>query len=522
MFCHECGAKLEEGAAFCQECGAKVEQIEKSMEEPKAIDGMDIKKDSIDSKEKKIIDKQSLQIGMMKNKKNNNKKVPIIIGVILVFLIVLGIGIGLATNEENDNNFSNMTELTEVFENDDLSFEYPKAWEKTDDTGENCIVSLANIDIYSFISVWKFTEMPMTADSLYDIEDSYFVENYVTEDMNAVESVSLVAINDYPAREIIYSSADSNVGKVLYRSYFYAVDSVLYRVDLVKKETNPIDVDTVFDSVLNSYMVNADIVPDLNTNQDSYEDTTEDITEDITDVQEPAEILLEDIYFKDIPVSDFFEMSGDDIFNLFDGNCLTDQYGQIIYDDIVFISTDSGQVSVIDGEYPECFQVNGQILDSMDTVTQIFGNDYVEDGDSRTYYYPTYHISFGLDYFNVLIYRENVDTYNYMEVSGTTLEDYLAFGGTYISTMDGSSLGVGIYTSQEEGESEIGVAYAQLGDEVYFSGDLYPIRDNTFLIETGYEDEIILEFTYADPIYADLYVNGEYIEQYQMVEHYEP
>lgn len=439
MFCHECGARLEKGAAFCHECGAKVIQNGTSAEEQVTVVGGETTAEHNVSKEKTTVNLQKPQISMPG--KIKSKKVLAIIGAIVGFLMVLGLTTVLS-DEKKENNYEYMTEMAEVYESEDLRFEYPKAWEKADGTDESCVVALINTDIYSFISVWKLTEMPMTAESLYDIEDSYLVENFVTEDMNAVESISLVTINDYPAREVIYSSADANVDKAIYRSYFYAVDSVLYRIDFVKKETNPVDVDKVFDSVLDSYVIKADSVPDLST------DDGDGLA--VIEVQESQEISLEDIFFKDMQVSELLEMSSDDIIQYFGHDYLSGKYYEMVYDDIIFCMTEDGQVLSIDGEYPEYFQVNGQKLDNMDTVTEIFGEDYSEDDFSRTYYYPTYRISFTLDYPTIIICKENTDTYDYSEASEKTLDDYLILSGTYTGIMEGYSLGVGIYTSQEE------------------------------------------------------------------------
>lgn len=230
MFCHKCGNEIADGAEFCHKCGEKVVY------------------------EKTIQPTKNMPVNQPEKKKS--KKFPVILGM-AVLAVFAAIFIGIVLLSYSDDNFDNMMELTETFssEPDGISFCYPKAWTPAESDNDAILIQLENANIYSFIRVWKFTEMPSVANNLYDMEDTYFLENFVTQNLDVVESSALVNFNGVSAREVYYSASNSDVGTVYYRSYFYAVDSILYRVDFVKKENNPIDVDKVFDKIVNSYTI---------------------------------------------------------------------------------------------------------------------------------------------------------------------------------------------------------------------------------------------------------------------------
>lgn len=372
MFCHKCGYQLPDDARFCQKCGTRVLHMgTDEVVKPSSLPANNIPSDNAPKKK--------------------SRKLPIVLGVagLVVFIFIIAV---LFSGLHDNNNYDSMIELTKTFtsEADDISFRYPKAWSIGNNDNESIVVQLGNLDIYSFIYVWKFTEMPTVADNLYDMDDRYFIENFVTENYDDVESSSIVNLSGVYAREIYYSAPDSNVGTVYYRTYFYTIDSVMYRIDLVKKENNPIDVDTVFDAIMDSYTITAEASVDSNVNDSVLPDNT-----------------------------------------------------------------------------------------------SLVGDDDIMKG-----------------------YQE-------------PLENYYELSGFYGGSTEQSTLSISIYSSQEEGEVEIGNAEIYVKGDYYF-GYIIPLEKDVFGVFTDTGEEIVLVKTvFNDIIVLQLYMNNQYIEEYWMQEHYE-
>ena len=90
-------------------------------------------------------------------------------------------------------------------------------------------------------------------------------------------------------------------------------------------------------------------------------------------------------------------------------------------------------------------------------------------------------------------------------------------------SMGQATLSVGIYSSQEEGETAIGNAVIYTEDGKYFAGSLIPIDTDTYQVTTSIGEEVLLkEASFSDEVLLELYVDGQYIEQYYMTEHYVP
>ena len=101
------------------------------------------------------------------------------------------------------------------------------------------------------------------------------------------------------------------------------------------------------------------------------------------------------------------------------------------------------------------------------------------------------------------------------------LEDYSKLSGLYEGF--NSSLSISIYSSQEEGETVIGNASLYFENEEYYLGEIIVIPEkDIFLVETDEGEEVLLDVqSDYGVIVIDVYVNGQYIDGYSMVEHYE-
>ena len=108
-----------------------------------------------------------------------------------------------------------------------------------------------------------------------------------------------------------------------------------------------------------------------------------------------------------------------------------------------------------------------------------------------------------------------------------SLEYYSKFSGFYEGSTGQSSLSISIYTSWEE--TSIGTVGMYIGDEYYYLGEIIaePEKD-VYLVEADTGEEVMLDVHSGYGAYLDygitvidLYMDGQYIDEYTMVEHYE-
>lgn len=104
--------------------------------------------------------------------------------------------------------------------------------------------------------------------------------------------------------------------------------------------------------------------------------------------------------------------------------------------------------------------------------------------------------------------------------------DPLELAGLYQGTCEGASLDISIYSSPEDGS--IGSAYLAVASRDAFisytaGGEVRKMGiDNTYQIENEFGDIIVLKFYYSgDTLYCDVPLNGDDVDTYYMVEHYQ-
>ena len=69
---------------------------------------------------------------------------------------------------------------------------------------------------------------------------------------------------------------------------------------------------------------------------------------------------------------------------------------------------------------------------------------------------------------------------------------------------------------------KIGTADVYTNSRQHYSGVVTPVEKNVYKIATDTGEEVLLiEEDYGDVIMLQLYVDGQYLDEYQMVEHYE-
>ena len=102
------------------------------------------------------------------------------------------------------------------------------------------------------------------------------------------------------------------------------------------------------------------------------------------------------------------------------------------------------------------------------------------------------------------------------------IENYWGLSGFYIGNTGQSTLSFSVYTSQEEGEREIGSADIYTDNGQHYSGMVIPIEKGVYKVIADAGEEVLLVESSSDDVVAlQLYVDGQFLEEYRMKEHYE-
>lgn len=425
--------------------------------------------------------------------------------------------------------------FSETYTNEDegISFKYPAPWmpvNEMEDAVENAlgitVVGLANtlMPYQSFILVSKFPDNPLK-EYLF-IDNDEFVANF-SDEVSVIET-SVGELDGVMAREISYIDSEDRY----FQSYFYAVGTDLYRVDLACEEFHKEKFERIFDAIMNGYSVDTLMM----TNSDMYVNASETMNSDIN-----SNVPSVDIYFNNIPVSELLNSSTVELVQRFGGSYYANENGGISYDEIEFYMLDDETVGYIWSFSPECFSINGKALNVndegfiySDEIIELLGTDYEDEslssGYYMTYYYPSYTLSFGVNKFSevsdIRIYNlapANSDSFgNVSGVYQEPIENYWKLAGSYSDSMGMLTLRLSIYTSQEEGEIEIGTAEIYANNWQYYLGPIIPMEDNIYKVETDTGEEVLLVEAASDGgVVLQLYVDGQYLDEYQMKEHYE-
>lgn len=307
MFCFKCGTEIPNGSKFCEKCGASL------------ADGNVTQMP--DGKSAKAV-QQPVSVPADASKKKKRKKWPFILGgAVLLFLLIVIVAIGGGDDPESQPvQSSTEVELSETCTNDEegFSFKYPGGWKPVSEErmagligsveDEYPLVLLANEpeDIpeeNSYIMVSKFDVEQNAIDHLF-IEDEQFAETF-DEDVS-IKDTSVTELDDVSARKIVYVDSDG----LGYESYFYAVDSILYRIDFIWKGESAGSLQPFFDAVIGSYKITSD-KKDETAKTDSYNDspdsTEESVAQDRIDVGETQ--VIDNDYGKLKVTLDYAEFS---------------------------------------------------------------------------------------------------------------------------------------------------------------------------------------------------------------------
>lgn len=116
---------------------------------------------------------------------------------------------------------------------------------------------------------------------------------------------------------------------------------------------------------------------------------------------------------------------------------------------------------------------------------------------------------------------DNVSIPSDMEIDSEPIESY-RLSGYYSGMMGQSTISLSIYSSTED---EIGIGNADIyveGGQYSYYGEIAELTTNVYIVAADTDDEVLLSAsTWEDTIMLHLYVDGQLIEEYLMMEHYE-
>lgn len=414
--------------------------------------------------------------------------------------------------------------LTEYYTNEveGISFNYPIGWNILEKDSEYEVVEMIdsknNVDNVAIFRVSRILDQ-----NPYGV----FTEDETTVQKNINEYGEFLGlwdttIGDVPAKCLIFQTESWN-GESIERRYWYrnGHEDEMYQIACSYNASSAGVYEQIFDDIMASYVI-----------------TTATAQMDYV----PSDT---NICFNGILISELLNSSSTELVQMFGAGYNTDGNGRIAYNEIEFYMLNDETVDIIWSFYPEYFSVNGYILDTnIDGVTskneviellgQNFEEEWYDSGYYVTYYYPDYAISFGINKFSelseIVIYNlfsdEDDHDYfaNYFTDLNQSIEYFQRFGGSYAGNAYGSTMYLSIYSSLEEGEVSIGNAeVCAYGGQYYYFGSIIPLGNGTYMVETDIGDEVLLvESEYSDFIGFEMYVNGQFIDEYWLVEHYMP
>lgn len=119
--------------------------------------------------------------------------------------------------------------------------------------------------------------------------------------------------------------------------------------------------------------------------------------------------------------------------------------------------------------------------------------------------------------------RDNVNIPSDMQSDAEPIDKH-ELSGYYGGMMGQSTLSISIYSSQEENEMGIGNAEIYVeGGQYSYNGQIFELATNSYKVESDSGDEVLLAATkWEDTVIMQLYVNGQFVEEYLMMGQNEP
>lgn len=268
---------------------------------------------------------------------------------------------------------------------------------------------------------------------------------------------------------------------------------------------------------------------------------TDEWVEMVNATSENSDAVNVEFFYDDISVSELIGFSAVEIVQKFGGGYTADGNGQIWYHDIDFDMRDDETVDRIWIFDCEKCSINGELLKvnsdgviDSETVMDLLGQDYEDEwmdiGYFMTYCYPLYTLSFEINKYNAVcsIMVRNLavtESVSGLDAGGSMagqepIESYYVLAGKYDSTGQ-STLSLSIFSSQSEGERAIGNIWIYLQNGKSYEGEVFPLEKNGYQVVTDTGEDIMLAVSEdGDDIVLQLYVDGQYMEEFWMTEHF--
>jgi len=407
--------------------------------------------------------------------------------------------------------------LTEYYTNEveGISFNYPMGWKILEKDSEYEVVEMIdsknNVDSVAIFRVSRILDQ-----NPYGV----FTEDETTVQKNINEYGEFLGlwdktIGDVPAKCLIFQTERWN-GESIERRYWYRNGHAdeMYQIECSYNVSSSGVYEQIFDDIMASYAI-----------------TTATAQMDYV----PSDT---NICFNGILISELLNSSSTELVQMFGGGYNADGNGRIAYNEIEFYMLNDETVDTIWSFYPEYFMARGYTLDTnldyvvtkdeiVELLGQYFEEEWFDSGYYLTYDYPLYTISFGINKYSevsdiVVCNKNSVSTGSNAFGVNDAIENYYGLSGSYSGNMEESMLSLSIYSSREECEVSIGNVEIYVGNGDYYFGEIIAVEGNIYTVITETGDEVFLVESMVDgTIVLQLCVDGQCIEEYKMVEHYE-
>ena len=423
--------------------------------------------------------------------------------------VLLDLFNGLAMQEE--------VALTEYYTNEieGISFNYPMGWNILEKDSEYEVVEMIdsknNVDSVAIFRVSRILDQ-----NPYGVftEDETTIQKNINEYGEFLELWD-TTIGDVPAKCLMFQTESWN-GESIERRYWYrnGHEDEMYQIACSYNVSSAGVYEQLFDDIMASYVIT------IATAQMDYVPSDSDIC------------------FNGILISELLNSSSMELVQMFGGGYNADGNGRIAYNEIEFYMLNDETVDTIRSFYPEYFMARGYTLDTnldyvvtkdeiVELLGQYFEEEWFDSGYYLTYDYPLYTISFGINKYSevsdiVVCNKNSVSTGSNAYGVNDAIENYYGLSGSYSGNMEGAMLSLSIYSSREEGEVSIGNVEIYVGNGDYYFGEIIAVEGNIYTVITETGDEVFLVESMVDgTIVLQLCVDGQCIEEYKMVEHYE-
>lgn len=101
--------------------------------------------------------------------------------------------------------------------------------------------------------------------------------------------------------------------------------------------------------------------------------------------------------------------------------------------------------------------------------------------------------------------------------------DVWGIAGKYEGLIESSSASLSIYsgaTEEEIAAGEVGSASIDIGGGVLYEGTLISLENNEYAVKNDTGHEVILQVFFFRGLFFELYIDGEHVDTYHMVEAY--